>query len=146
MDKKKVVGYARIGRDGVFTGMIHTQIELIRATVANHPDWELGVIYTDEGMSVKQKRYGFEQMLNDAEMHQFDCIVVKDMSRLTRDRSESNKTLTRLRELGISVFFIIDNMSTDDEEFTQLFTILTAIQEKELELAELKKKRKMSRK
>ena len=146
MDKKKVVGYARIGRDGVFTGMIQTQIDFIRATVANHPDWDMGDIYTDEGMSANHKRFGFEQMLNDAEKHKFDCIVVKDMSRLTRDMSDAEKTLTRLRELGISVFFIADNMSTDDEEFTQFFTILTAIHEKELELADLKKKRKMSRK
>lgn len=143
MDKKKVVGYARIGHAGAFVGNIHAQIEMIKTTVANHPEWEFCGIYVDEGMSGKgRRRFQFEQMMQDAEEHKFDCIAVKDVSRFTRDCIEAHKTLIRLKELGITVFFINEAVSSDDEEFIQRLELLSALKEKEREILSAKRTKK----
>lgn len=143
MEKKKVAGYARIGKDGVFTGWIGTQRQLIEETMEKHPEWELVDIYCDEGVSGRAKRmFGFEQMLGDAEKNKFDIILVKKIEVLSRDMEQARNKINRLNELGIEVFFIADNVSSHDDKFKEMLNIMSIIDEKEQELMRIRKRPK----
>ena len=143
MEKKQVVGYARIGKEGALTGDMSPQIQLIKDTVSKRPEWEMAWIYTDEGVSGRAKRrFGFDQMINDAEAHKFDVIIVKRIETFSRDYEQARKTIQRLHELGIEVFFIADNVSSTDDAFKTILSLLCIIDEKERELLSERKRLK----
>lgn len=80
------------------------------AKAHNH---ELIQIYADEGISGKQmkNRTEFLKMLEDAKEGKFDAIVVKDISRFSRNTLDFLIAIRTLKSIGVDVVFLSNNMS-----------------------------------
>ena len=80
MDKKRIVGYARIGRADEYNCKPQTQ--MIEELVGKRDDCELINVYQDIGFSGRNnRRPAYESMLKDAEEHKFDYIIVRSEER-----------------------------------------------------------------
>lgn len=128
MDKKRIVGYARIGRADEYNRKPQTQ--MIKELVGKRDDCELTGMYEDIGMSGRSKfRPAYEDMLKDAEEHKFDYIIVKSIAKFGRDVTELIRATKRLRELGIGIYFYTENICTTQPETDNLFALLNTIED-----------------
>lgn len=91
--KKYMVGiYARLSVDGgeQKNESIETQIKIITAFVNSQDDMVIFDCYVDLGKSgTNFERKEFERLIKDAQMHNINCIIVKDLSRFGRNHIEA---------------------------------------------------------
>lgn len=89
-------------------------------------------LYADEGISGTKikNRKEFLRMMDDAEQHIFDMVVVKDISRFARNTVDLLQNIRRLKSLGIETQFLTANMtSMGNSEF--VLTIFGALAQEE---------------
>src|SRR5487761_2153812 len=102
----RAVGYRRVSmREQVDGFSLDAQENNIRKYAEDH-GWQITRIYTDAGISAKRdsQRPQFIQLLQDAETHQFDVVIVDKIDRFYRHLSGLLNTLDRLKEQN--VFFV----------------------------------------
>lgn len=84
--KKRVAAYCRVSTDQeAQETSLEEQMAHFNTVIAEHPDWELAGIYTDEGISGTQvkHRVQFQQMIEDAKAKKIDLILTKSIILLT---------------------------------------------------------------
>ncbi len=89
-------------------------------------------LYADEGISgTKTKnRKQFLQLMQDAAVHSFDMLVVKDISRFARNTVDLLQNVRTLKALGIETLFLTANMTVlGQSEF--VLTIFGALAQEE---------------
>lgn len=89
-------------------------------------------LYADEGLSGTKikNRKEFLKMMSDAELHLFDMVVVKDISRFARNTVDLLQNIRKLKALGIETQFLTANMtSMGNSEF--VLTIFGALAQEE---------------
>ncbi|MGX8700394.1 recombinase family protein [Caproiciproducens sp.] len=99
---------------------------------ARRNEYNLVKIYADEGKSgTKMKnRTQLLRLLADAQVHQFDIVLIKDVSRLARNTVDFLTSIRKMKALGIKVIFVnYDQTSSDSSEF--MLTMLSAIAQEE---------------
>lgn len=95
-------------------------------------DFSLDRIYADEGKSGTKikNRIQLLQLLSDAELNEFEIVLIKDVSRLARNTVDFLTSIRKLKMLGIKVIFVnYDQTSSDSSEF--MLTMLSAIAQEE---------------
>ncbi len=71
---------------------IESQRRMLRDYVSEHSELEIYKEYIDDGYTgTNFLRPGFQELLSDAEMGKFQCVIVKDLSRLGRNYLETGK-------------------------------------------------------
>ena len=106
----RVVVYCRVSTDGLSQA---TSFELQKSYylqfVRKHIQWKLIAMYSDEGITATstEKRIGLLQMLEDAKAGKFDVIIVKNLSRLSRNLMDCMNIIYALRNLPnpVGIFF-----------------------------------------
>ena len=99
---------------------------------ARRKGYELYRLYADEGISGTslKKREEFKRLMQDAELHLFDMVVVKDISRFARNTVDALQSIRTLKALGIHTLFLTANMdSMGDSEF--VLTLFSAMAQEE---------------
>ena len=89
-------------------------------------------IYADEGISGKSmaKRDAFLRMLAESENGGFDCVVVKDISRFSRNTQDFLYGVRTLKANGVDVRFLSNNQTVIGEsEF--VLTVFAALAQEE---------------
>lgn len=102
----RAVGYRRVSTREQLDGFsLDAQENNIRKYAEDH-GWEVTSLYTDAGISAKRdsERPQFIQLLEDAEAHKFDVVIVDKIDRFYRHLSGLLNTLDRLKEAD--VFFV----------------------------------------
>lgn len=87
-DYLKVAGYVRLSvvKDDVFSNSIENQSNIIKEYISNHSYLKLHKIYVDKNVSGSTfDRKGFNEILDDINNGEINCVIVKDLSRLGRD-------------------------------------------------------------
>lgn len=82
------VAYLRLSvvKNHVPSDSIENQLCIIKDFIDRQPDIELTNCYIDTNASDGNfKRQGFQQMLQDIESKRIDCVIVKDLSRFSRN-------------------------------------------------------------
>lgn len=130
-EKKRVAAYCRVStekEDQLLS--LQAQKEFFEEYVDKN-NFELVELYADEGISgTKLKnRTEFRRMMADAEHGKFQCIYVKDVSRLARNVVDFLQSIRTLKALNIDCRFVTANMSSNDGELT--LTILAAVAQEE---------------
>ncbi|MGB4093053.1 MAG: recombinase family protein [Ruminococcus flavefaciens] len=129
---KNVVAYCRVSTDK------SDQINSFEAQKSFFVDYAekngltLIKIYADEGITglSRKKRAEFNKMMQDSETGSFECILVKDISRLARNTVDFLESIRKLKALNINVRFITANMEAlDGSEF--MLTMLAALAQEE---------------
>ena len=103
-----MVIYARVSTDDpAQTSSFELQQKYYEDMVNRNDKWVLVKIYSDEGKSgtTTQARNGFREMLADAMAGKFDLIIVKNISRFARNVVDFIKTIRKLREKKVGVYF-----------------------------------------
>lgn len=96
----KAVIYARLSSEDdrkIASHTVDNQIALLRDYVESKDDMELVECYCDRGFSgTKFDRPDFMRMIADMKLGKFNCIVVKDLSRLGRNYLEAGNYMEKI--------------------------------------------------
>ena len=93
------------------------------------------VVYADEGISAKDitHRPAMQQLLDDAQQHKFDSILVWSLSRFTRSMSDLCNTLTVLQRNNIEFISLTESFDTRTAVGRLMVNILGAFAQMERE-------------
>lgn len=132
--KLRVCAYARVSTEQENQeNSFEAQIAYYRELILQHPNWVLVDIYADKGITGTSaaKRLGFQQMIQDCQNHEIDCILVKSVSRFARNVLECLYYIRALKQWGVTVIFEKEQLNTAnlDDEF--LLTFFGCLSEEE---------------
>lgn len=121
IEKVKVALYLRLSRDDGDKGesnSITSQREILTAYVKNYPEFEVHDIYADDGYSgTNFNRPDFIRMMDDIYGGKVQCVLVKDLSRLGRNYSETSRYIDDIFP-RLNVRFIAINNGIDTDSNT----------------------------
>ena len=131
----RVVYYARVSTDNEMQSTsIINQANYFENYINNNSNWVLVGRYIDEGISGKNinNRINFKRMIRDGLNNKFDLILTKSVSRFARNTIDSIRYTDLLKDRGIGVYFINDNINTftSDSEFR--LTLMASIAQDEI--------------
>lgn len=134
--RKRVVVYCRVSTDGL--GQItsfENQQKFYVGMVRKKPEWHLVALYSDEGLTATgtKKRIGLLKMMEDARAGKFDIIIVKNLSRLSRNLMDCMEIIYELRKLPkpVGIFFENENMFTLDRTVDFTLQVLSLVAQEE---------------
>ena len=115
----KVALYCRVARED--DTAIKIQEEMLRRFAEENNYTNLS-IYTDNGFNgLNFNRPAFIQMDNDIEAGLIDTVIVKDLSRLSRNTINIFDWLDKIQSKGVSFKSVLDNFHTLKETNNTLF-------------------------
>lgn len=128
----------------VFYGRVSTEHEAQLSALQNqmqwyddqlkcHSNWELVDKYIDEGITGTQakKRPSFLRMIEDAKSGSFDLIVTREVCRFARNTVDTLVTTRMLKDVGVEVYFVEDNIWTMDGDGELRLTIMATLAQEE---------------
>ena len=132
--KKRVAAYCRVSTDNEDqANSFESQQRYFRQYIQHHPDWELFEIFADEGLSgtTTRKRKAFNRMIACAKNGELDLIITKEISRFARNTLDSISYTRELKQLGVGVIFMSDNINTLDGDAELRLAIMSSIAQEE---------------
>ena len=130
----KVAAYCRVSTDkDDQKNSLESQKLYFEEYIKKNPDWELVKIYPDEGISgtSTKKRKQFNDMICDARNGKIDRIITKEVSRFARNTIDTLQYTRELKQIGVGVLFINDNINTLDCDGELRLTIMASIAQEE---------------
>lgn len=131
---QRVAAYCRVSTDkNDQINSLESQKRYFSEYIRQNPMWQLTEIYVDEGItgtSTKRRR-AFNRMIADAENRRFDLLLTKEISRFARNTLDSIYYTRRLRDWGVGVIFLRDNINTLDPDAELRLTIMSSIAQEE---------------
>ncbi len=132
----------------VFYGRVSTDHEEQKSAFANQKDWYRQLLeqhkedwvlarpvetYLDDGVTGTnaEGRKGFLRMIEDARTDVFDMIVTREVSRFARNTEQALKYARILRDAGVDVYFVNENIHTMDDNSTFRFTLIAGLAQEE---------------
>ncbi|AIQ11341.1 recombinase family protein [Paenibacillus durus] len=134
IQKKRVAAYCRVSTDSEEQKESYTnQVNYYTSHIYNNAEWEMGEIYADEGITGTntKNRTQFNRMIQDARNGKIDLILVKSISRFSRNTLDLLKYVRELKGLGVAVLFERENINTLDTTGEVLLTILSSLAQDE---------------
>lgn len=108
------------------------QMRYYKGFIEANDEWEFAGIYSDEKSGTKaDNRAGFQSMVRDALEGRIDRILVKSVSRFSRNMVDCQKYVKILKGNGVDVKFEKENLDTVDPSCTMMFSFLSAIAQDE---------------
>jgi len=131
---KRVCAYCRVSTEqDDQLNSLENQKRYFEEYISRNIEWEFCGLYVDEGISGTSvaKRAEFQKMVVDAENHKFDLLLTKEISRFARNTLDSIFYTRKLKELGVGVIFLNDNINTLDSDAELRLTIMSSIAQEE---------------
>jgi len=131
---RKVAIYARVSTSSnEQLNSVEAQKDYYTKLVAAQSEWEFCGLYSDEGISgtSHKNRDGFNKMMADAELHKFNLIITKSISRFARNTVDSLTYIRRLKEIGTEVYFEKEDLWTFDSKSEFMLTLLSSMAQDE---------------
>ena len=121
--------YERLSRDDELEGESNSIVnqKKILEEYASKNNLTNIIHFTDDGISGTQfDRPGFMEMMNGVTTGNIGCIIVKDMSRLGRDYLKVGQCMEILRQKGVRLIAINDNVDSfyREDDFTPFRNIM----------------------
>lgn len=132
--RKRVAAYCRVSTDHEDqANSFESQQRYFRQYIERNPDWELYEIFADEGISGTntKKRSEFKRMIACAKEGDFDLIITKEISRFARNTLDSIYYTRDLKNHGVGVIFMNDNINTLDGDAELRLAIMSSIAQEE---------------
>lgn len=114
-DNIKVAAYCRVSNDKL-EDSLEVQKAYFEKKIRDNPKWSLVEVYYDEGISgtTIEQRPNFNRLLEDCRKKKVDFILVKELSRFTRNMRDALNIFDELASLNIFVKFEADNLCTQN--------------------------------
>lgn len=132
--KRNVAIYARVSTEHeAQLSALENQMDWYKPILSARPDWILTKQYVDEGITgtSAEKRPRFMEMIRDAKAQKFDMIITREVSRFARNTVDTLQYTRLLRDYGVEVFFINDNIKTFDGDGELRLTIMATLAQDE---------------
>lgn len=132
--QRKVAVYARVSTEHeAQLSALENQKDWYKPIIAQHPEWDVVRMYTDEGITgtSAHKRPQFMKMIEDAGDGEFDLILTREVSRFARNTVDTLQYTRNLKAKGVEVFFINDNIKTFDGDGELRLTIMATLAQDE---------------
>ena len=135
--KLRTCAYCRVSTDHEDQeNSLENQISHYEEVIRSNPEYEFVKVYYDFGISgFKEKRPGFQEMIADAKAGKIDLIITKSITRLARNTVTILKAIRELKEIGVGIFFELQNINTLTESGELLLTVYSAFAQGESEAA-----------
>lgn len=134
--QKTLVGaYCRVSTDmEVQKSSLETQMMAYKRIIADHPGWVLAGIYADEGLSGTSvnRRTEFQRMISDAKAGKLNYILVKSISRFSRNTVDLLQYVRELKQIGVNVYFEKEHIDTGAGSSEFLLSIFGAAAQEEI--------------
>lgn len=136
IQKKRVAAYCRVSTYAESqSGSFELQIQSYKEKIRLNPEWKLVDIYADRGASgtTIKKREQFNRMLNDCRLNKIDLIIVKSISRFSRNVLDFISIYRELKALTDPVGVYIEdlNINTLDTTSETLLLMLSVVAQAE---------------
>lgn len=134
----RVAAYCRVSTfDEAQSGSLELQKLAYREKIERNKDWELVGIYADEGISGTslKNRVAFKQLIDGCRDHKIDLIIVKSISRFSRNLLDFISINRELKALEPPVGILIEdvNINTLDNRSELFLGFLSLIAQGESE-------------
>ena len=131
---KRVAAYARVSTDkDDQANSFESQVKYFKEFIEKQENWELVKIYSDEGISgtSTKNRVGFNSMIDDVMNGKIDFVITKEVSRFARNTVDTLQITRDLREMGVGVYFMLDNINTFDKDGELRLTLMASLAQEE---------------
>ena len=132
--KKRVAAYCRVSTDkDDQANSFESQKLFFEQSINRNEDWELIEIFADEGITGTntKKRTAFHRMIATAYSGGIDLILTKEVPRFARNTVDSLQYTRKLKEIGVGVIFLLDNINTLDSDGELRLSIMSSIAQEE---------------
>lgn len=132
--KLRVAAYARVSTDeDDQVNSFKSQIDEYTERITSNPDWEFIGMFADKGITGTQakKRPEFMRMIELGMSNKIDLILVKSISRFSRNTVDVLTTVRELRNRGCIIFFEKENIRSDDTKIDFVLTVLSSVAQEE---------------
>ena len=131
--KIKVCAYCRVSTEAdEQEHSLESQKDYYEQLIKSNPSYEYVDIYYDFGISgFKERRPGFQKMMEDARAGKIDLILTKSISRLARNTVTMLNAVRELQSMGVGIFFELQNINTLSGEGELLLSIYSAFSQAE---------------
>ena len=130
----RVAAYCRVSTDHSEQALSYaSQIRNYTDLINGHEGWELVDVYADEAVSGTKtdKREDFNRMLSDCRKGRIDKVLVKSLSRFSRNTKDCLDSLRELMSLGVTVQFEKENIDTETLTTEFLVSVFGALAQQE---------------
>lgn len=129
-----VAAYCRVSTDNDDQlNSLDNQTSFFYEYIQRNPKWSLVAIYSDEGVTGTsvEKRVQFNKMIADAKAGKIDLIITKEVSRFARNTVDTLSYTRELRNIGVGVYFINDNINTLENDGEFRLSIMASVAQEE---------------
>lgn len=130
----RVCAYCRVSTDETDQkNSLFAQKQFFQRYFHMHQNWTNVGIYADEGLSGTslKKRDEFNRMIAEAKRGNIDLILTKEVSRFSRNVRDIMQIVEELRDIGVYVWFLSDDINTEKIEDRGKLTHMANIAEQE---------------
>lgn len=131
----RVTFYARVSTESdEQLNSLDNQISFFENYIKSNKNWIYVNGYIDEGISgsTVKKRKKFLQMIEDAKSGYFDLIVTKEVSRFSRNLSDSIKYTQELLANDVGVYFQSNGINTYDPNSEFILNMMGSVAQEEV--------------
>lgn len=133
---RRVVAYARVSTNtSEQENSLEAQRDFFTKFINKHSDWVFCGVYIDEGITGtnRNRREGFNRMVQDAEDGKFDLIITKSFSRFARNTVDNLIVIRQLKAINVEVYFQKEEVYTFDTKGEFLITLWGGFAQQESE-------------
>ncbi len=131
---KRVAAYCRVSTlEEEQELSFETQCKYYEQLIAKNPSMTLVGIYGDQGFSGLRvdKRKEFKRLIADCEAGKVDVVMVKSISRFSRNTVDCIEYLKRLKAKGITVLFEKEGLDSMDPQTEMILSIYASMAQSE---------------
>mgnify|MGYP000948841250 CR=1 FL=1 len=132
--KFRVVAYCRVSTDNDDQlESLETQKAHYESWIKLHSEWEYAGLYYDSGITGTKSdvREGLQNLLQACRLGRIDRILVKSISRFSRNTIDCLSIVRELLEIGVTISFEKENIDTGSMESELILSILSSMAEDE---------------
>ena len=141
--KLRVTYYARVSTDtDEQLNSLENQTNYFENYIKENNNWTYIPGYIDEGLSgsTVKNRYNFLRMIEDAKRGLFDLIITKEVSRFSRNLSDSIKYTQMLLQYNVGVYFQTNGINTFDPNSEFILNMMGSVAQEEVKRLSLRVK------
>ena len=132
--QRQIVYYGRVSTEHeAQLEALEKQMQWYEDQTRYHPNWTVVGRYIDEGITgtLAKKRPAFMRMIEDAKLRKFDLIVTREVCRFARNTVDTLVLTRELKNYGVEVYFVSDNIWTLDGDGELRLTIMATLAQEE---------------
>lgn len=130
----RVAAYCRVSTDKEDQlNSLSAQRQFFQKYITDHPGWSLVRVFADEGLSGTsiKRRPQFAEMIRRALDGEIGLIITKEVSRFARNTVDTLQVTRKLKEKGVGVLFLNDNIDTRENDGEFRLTIMASVAQEE---------------